>query len=90
MPAALPAFAERLIDRVRRRRTWRDRLPRLHEDGRRSIGLEFILPSVLHVHTTSPMSREVFDTSGKPPRASQRSDFPMILALSIGAGMPSD
>lgn len=93
MSAALPAFAERLIDRVRRRRTWRDRFPRLHEAleassrfGFAANGFVYLSVGILMLASAIGMRGQAVDPHGVLYVLAQQ-PFGRLWLILIGAGL---
>lgn len=93
MVAALPPFAERLIDRVRRRRTWRDRFPRLHETleassrfGFAANGFVYLSVGILMLASAIGMRGQAVDPHGALYVLAQQ-PFGRLWLILIGAGL---
>lgn len=93
MSAALPAFAERLIDRVRKRRTWRDRFPRLHEAleassrfGFAANGFVYLSVGILMLASAIGMRGQAVDPHGVLYLLAQQ-PFGRLWLVLIGAGL---
>ena len=93
MTAALPAFAERLIDRVRRRRTWRDRFPCLHEAleassrfGFAANGFVYLSVGILMLASAIGMRGQAVDPHGVLYVLAQQ-PFGRLWLILIGAGL---
>ena len=93
MSAALPAFAERLIDRVRRRRTWRDRFPRLDDAleassrfGHAANGFVYVSVGILMLASAIGMRGEAVDPHGALYVLAQQ-PFGRLWLILIGAGL---
>lgn len=93
MSVALPAFAERLIDRVRRRRTWRDRFPRLHEAleassrfGFAANGFVYLSVGILLLASAIGMRGQAVDPHGVLYVLAQQ-PFGRLWLILIGAGL---
>lgn len=93
MSATLPAFAERLIDRVRRRRTWRDRFPRLHEAleassrfGFAANGFVYLSVGILMLASAIGMRGQAVDPHGVLYVLAQQ-PFGRLWLILIGAGL---
>ena len=93
MSAALPAFAERLIDRFRKRRTWRDRFPRLHDAleassrfGFAANGFVYMSVGILMLASAVGMRGEAVDPHGVLYVLAQQ-PFGRLWLILIGAGL---
>ncbi|WGM29995.1 DUF1206 domain-containing protein [Brevundimonas sp. NIBR11] len=93
MTAALPAFAERLIDRVRKRRTWRDRFPRVHEAleassrfGHAANGFVYVSVGILMLASAIGMRGQAVDPHGVLYVLAQQ-PFGRLWLILIGAGL---
>lgn len=93
MSAALPAFAERLIDRFRRRRTWRDRFPRLDDAlkassrfGFAANGFVYVSVGLLLLASAVGMRGEAVDPHGVLYVLAQQ-PFGRLWLLLIGGGL---
>lgn len=93
MSAALPAFAEKLIDRFRKRRTWRDRFPRLHEAleassrfGFAANGFVYLSVGILMLASAIGMRGEAVDPHGVLYVLAQQ-PFGRLWLVLIGAGL---
>lgn len=93
MSVTLPAFADRLIDRLRRRRTWRDRFPRLHDAlegssrfGFAANGFVYVSVGLLLLASAIGMRGEAVDPHGVLYVLAQQ-PFGRLWLLLIGAGL---
>ena len=93
MSAALPAFADRLIDRFRKRRTWRDRFPRLHEAleassrfGFAANGFVYLSVGILMLASAIGMRGQAVDPHGVLYVLAQQ-PFGRLWLILIGAGL---
>lgn len=93
MSAAVPAFAERLIDRFRRRRTWRDRFPRLDDAleassrfGFAANGFVYVSVGLLLLASAVGMRGEAVDPHGVLYVLAQQ-PFGRLWLLLIGGGL---
>ncbi|MFC5344124.1 DUF1206 domain-containing protein [Brevundimonas staleyi] len=93
MSAALPAFAEKLIDRVRRRRTWRDRFLRLHQAleassrfGFAANGFVYLSVGILLLASAIGMRGQAVDPQGVLYVLAQQ-PFGRLWLVLIGAGL---
>ncbi|MGV3579178.1 DUF1206 domain-containing protein [Brevundimonas sp.] len=93
MSAALPAFADRLIDRFRKRRTWRDRFPRLNEAleassrfGHAANGFVYVSVGILMLASAIGMRGEAVDPHGVLYVLAQQ-PFGRLWLILIGAGL---
>ena len=93
MSAALPDFADRLIDRFRKRRTWRDRFPRLHEAleassrfGFAANGFVYLSVGILMLASAIGMRGQAVDPHGVLYVLAQQ-PFGRLWLILIGAGL---
>lgn len=93
MIAALPVLAERLIDRVRGRRTWRERFPRLHEAleassrfGFAANGFVYLSVGILMLAAAVGMRGQAVDPHGVLYVLAQQ-PFGRLWLILIGAGL---
>lgn len=91
--SALPAFADKAIDRFRRRRTWRDRFPRLHDAleassrfGFAANGFVYLSVGFLMLATAIGMRGEAVDPQGVLYVLAQQ-PFGRLWLILIGAGL---
>lgn len=93
MSTALPAFADKVIDRFRRRRTWRDRFPRLHQAleassrfGFAANGFVYLSVGILMLASAIGMRGEAVDPHGLLYVLAQQ-PFGRVWLVLIGAGL---
>ena len=93
MSVDLPDFAARLIDRVRKRRTWRDRFPRLHQAleassrfGFAANGFVYLSVGILMLASAIGMRGQSVDPHGLLYVLAQQ-PFGRLWLILIGAGL---